>query len=399
MSPVRESKLRIIVLGYVIRRPLGGGTWPTLQYALGLLQLGHDVYFLEDSDDYESCYDPSRHVTDCNPSFGLQYALGVFARTDLAHRWAYHDAHTQTWHGPRGADMVELCKDADLVINVSGINPIRPWLEGIARRAYIDTDPGFEQIRQHDSPSRRALANAHNVFFTLGENIPSGAAAQLPDLGVPWQPTRQPVVLDCWPVTPVPSNAKFTTVMLWDSYETRQYGDLLLGMKSASFEPFWTLPTRCGAAMELAVGGPNVPRERLRDHGWSVIHALEPTQDPWTYQSYMQQSIGEFSIAKQGYVATRCGWFSERSAHYLASGRAVITQDTGFPSVLPTGEGLFAFHDLDTAMTAIEAVRLNPQQHGDRARQIAAEYFDARRVLADFVARAMSTDSQGEAPQ
>lgn len=395
MSTVRESKLRIIVLGYVVRRPLGGGTWPTLQYALGLLQLGHDVYFLEDSDDYESCYDPSRHVTDCDPSFGLRYAAGVFSRTELAERWAYHDAHTKTWHGPRGADMVALCKDADLVINVSGINPMRPWLGQIPRRVYIDTDPGFEQIRQQDSPSRRALALAHNVFFTLGENIPTGDAVSLPDMGIPWMATRQPVVLDCWPVTPVPSDGKFTTVMLWDSYEPREYGDLKLGMKSASFEPFWELPKRSSASLELAVGGPNVPRDRLREHGWSVIHALEPTRDPWTYQNYMQQSVGEFTIAKQGYVATRCGWFSERSAHYLASGRAVITQDTGFSKVLPTGQGLFAFDNPDSAIAALEAVASDPQRHGDSARQVAAEYFDAKRVLADFVARAMRTDITG----
>ncbi len=161
MKAPRESKLRIIVLGYVVRRPLGGGTWPTLQYALGLLRLGHDVYFLEDSDDYESCYDPSRDVTDTDPRFGLRYAAEVFGRTGLGERWAYHDAHTGTWHGPRAVDMLAICRDADLVVNVSGINPLRPWLAEVPRRAYVDTDPGFEQVRQQDSPARRALAREH----------------------------------------------------------------------------------------------------------------------------------------------------------------------------------------------------------------------------------------------
>ena len=388
--------LRIVVLGYVVRRPLGGGTWPTLQYTLGLLRLGHDVYFLEDSDDYESCYDPNRHVTDKDPRFGLEYAAKVFERTGLGERWAYHDAHTKTWHGPCSAAMLQICKDADLVVNVSGINPLRPWLREIPRRAYIDTDPGFEQVRQLRDSRRRALVQGHNVFFTLGENIPSGSAAALPDIGISWQPTRQPVVLDCWPVRPVPAGAAFTTVMLWDSYATQEYQGMQLGMKSASFDAFWDLPKRSGAALELAVGGPDVPRERLRQHGWSVIHALEPTRDPWTYQSYMQRSIGEFTVAKQGYVALRCGWFSERSAHYLASGRAVITQDTGFSRVLPTGEGLLSFGDPETATAALDAVRSDPQRHGDRAREIAAEYFDSNRVLSDFVTRAMSNRQNDE---
>lgn len=399
MTRPRDSRLRIVVLGYVVRRPLGGGTWPTLQYALGLLGLGHDVRFLEDSDDYPSCYDTTTHETGIDPTCGLRYATSVFDRQGLGERWAYHDAHTGTWHGPCGGDMEAWCAEADLVLNVSGVNPIRPWLRDVPRRAYIDTDPGFEQVRQRDSAERRALARQHNVFFTLGENIARGTAAALPDCGVVWQPTRQPVVLDCWPVRPVTAGGRFTTVMLWDSYQTRSFEGLELGMKSASFEAFWDLPARVAPSLEMAVGGPNVPRETLREHGWRVIHALEPTVDPWTYRQYLQGSVGEFTVAKQGYVVTRCGWFSERSAHYLASGRAVVTQDTGFGDVLPTGAGLFAFHDLDTAAAAIDTVASDPQRHGAAARELAEEYFAADKVLTDLVARAMSAAPAGEEPQ
>ena len=128
------DKLRILVLGYVVRRPLGGGAWPTMQYALGLKRLGHDVWFLEDSEDWGCCYDPSRHVTDEDPTFGLRFARIAFERTGLGERWAYFDAHREVWHGPCADRIHEICGAADLLINNSGINPIRPWLARVPRR-------------------------------------------------------------------------------------------------------------------------------------------------------------------------------------------------------------------------------------------------------------------------
>jgi len=386
------SRLRVLVLGYIVRRPLGGGTWPTLQYALGLARLGHEVYFLEDSDDYLGCYDPSRHVTDADPSFGLRYAKTVFERVGLGSKWAYYDAHTGVWHGPCSDRVLKICANADLLLNVSGINPIRPWLAGVPRRAYIDTDPAFEQVRQLTDEHRRALALQHNVFFTLGENIPAGKAERLPEPTLIWRATRQPVVLDAWPVTEPPADGRFTTVMLWHSYRTREYQGQVFGMKSDSFRDFFDLPMRTDSALEIAVGGPDVPRDSLRRNGWSVINPLGPTEDPWTYQCYLRESKGEFTVAKHGYVTSYCGWFSERSAHYLASGRPVITQETGFSEWLPTGEGLFSFHSVDQALDALEQVESDLARHGRSARAIAEEYFDSDRVLTDFVEAAMCAE-------
>ncbi len=397
--PAKSEQLRILVLGYVVRRPLGGCTWPTLQYALGLLRLGHDVYFFEDSDDYPSCYDPSRHVTDEDPSFGLSYATDVFERFGLGERWVYYDAHRTSWLGPCKDRVAELCESADLLINVSGINPIRPWLAQIPRRVYLDTDPAFEQVRQVDDPARRALALAHNVFLTLGENIPAGKARYLPDVGLPWQASRQPVVLELWPVGRITANSPFTTVMLWSSYTKRLYNGQDFGMKAESFDPYWDLPSAVDAKLELAVGGPQVPRERLRGAGWSIVNPLEPTRDPWTYQRYLAASCGEFTVAKHGYVKSRCGWFSERSAHYLASGRAVITQDTGFGEWIPTGEGLLAFSDRDEAIEAIAAVQSDPGRHGRRARELAVEFFDSDRVLTELIDQAMQGEPRSAMPE
>lgn len=374
---------RVLVLGYIVRRPLGGGAWPTLQYALGLLQLGHDVYFVEDSEDWGMCYDPTRHVTDEDPTYGLRFAKEVFDRNGLGDRWGYFDKHTNTWFGPREAEMESICRSADVLINNSGINPIRPWLEDVPVRMYIDTDPAFEQVRQLTDSFRRERRQQHNVFVTLGENIPAGTA-QVPDDGIAWQASRQPVVLDRWTVEPGPADGRYTTVMLWDSYATQEHEGRHFGMKSESFEPFLDFPNDIDMAdrLELAVGGPNVPKQRLRDGGWRVVDPLEPTRDPWTYQRYLRDSRGEFTVAKHGYVVSRCGWFSERSAHYLASGRPVITEDTGFPAVLPTGAGLFAFTTPEEAKAALVEVESDYDTHCRAARALAEEYFDASNVLA-----------------
>jgi hypothetical protein len=382
------DKLRILVLGYVVRRPLGGGVWPTIQYALGLQRLGHEVYFLEDSEDWGCCYDPSREVTDEDPTYGLRFAARVLQRNELGGRWAYYDAHRATWHGPCAGRIHEICAAADLLINNSGVNPIRPWLAEVPCRVYIDTDPAFEQVRQLTDDFRRQRRAQHNAFFTLGENIPAGTAA-VPDDGVPWQATRQPVVLDRWEVTPGPVGGCFTTVMLWDSYQPQAVGEFRYGMKSASFGPYLDLPSMVDARLELAIGGPDVPRQELREHGWSIRHALEPTRDAWTYQEYLRSSKAEFTVAKHGYVVSRCGWFSERSAHYLASGRPVITQDTGFGTWLPVGEGLLTFQSVAAAAAAIRAIDADYPRHCRAARSLVEEFFDANRVLRRLVDLAM----------
>lgn len=391
-----SSRLRILVLGYIVRRPLGGGTWPTLQWARGLRDLGHDVYFFEDSEDWPACYDPSRHVTTEDPSFGLRYAARVFDRCGLGDRWTYYDAHTSTWHGPIGADAVEIASRADLLINNSGIHPLRPWLEGVPNRAYIDTDPGFEQIRLLRESWRMERARGHTVFFTLGENIPSGRTG-VPETPFAWQPMRQPVVLDMWPVTDGPSVGRYTTVMNWDAYEPQEWEGVPFEMKSASFEDYWDLPARmqrrdATCSFEIALGGAEAPRARLLDHAWTITNPLHVTRDPWIYQQYLRASKGEFTVAKAGYAKSACGWFSERSAHYLASGRPVVTQDTGFRSAFYGGgeRGLLAFSNAEEAIEAVAAVQGDYAAHCRAAREVAAAYFDSRSLLPDFLARAVT---------
>ena len=391
-APMRiaaNERLRIVVLGYIVRGPLGGLAWHHLQYVLGLADLGHEVVFVEDSDDYPSCYDPSRNIVDTDPSYGLGFAARAFERVGLGPRWAYYDAHTARWLGPCADRVLQLCASADLLLNLSGVNPLRPWLLGVPARALVDTDPVFTQIRHLTDPAARAEALRHTAFCSFGAHGERGA---IPDDGLPWQPTRQPIVLRAWPVTPGPTAGCWTTVMQWDSYAAREYGGVRYGMKSASFEPYLDLPRRSGQRFELALGSPTAPRRLLRRHGWSVRNPLRPTRDPWSYQRYLQRSRAEFSVAKHGYVAARSGWFSERSAAYLASGRPVVVQDTGFEAWLRADMGVLPFSSPEEALAAIEAVERNYAAQCRAAREVAEEYFDAQRVLQALIARAMQPE-------
>jgi len=386
-----SDRLRIIVLGYIVRGPLGGLAWHHLQYIMGLARLGHDVYFVEDSDDYPSCYDPTRHVTDTSPDYGLRFATHTFERVGLGDRWAYYDAHTERWLGPCADNILSILETAELLLNLSEVNPMRPWFEKIPARALIDTDPVFTQVRHLKEPSSLRLALQHTVFFSFAENIRLSASI-IPNDGLPWQATRQPVVLDAWPVTPGLSHGKFTTVMQWDSYAECEYQGIHYGMKSESFVHYLDLPSKAGPILELALGSPSAPRTKLVNKGWSIRDPLELTRDPWTYQSYLQQSKAEFSVAKQGYVVTCSGWFSERSTAYLASGRPVVAQDTGFSDWLPTGAGIIPFNTPEEALAGIEDINRRYEFHCRAAREVAEEYFDARKVLRRLVDCAMNND-------
>jgi hypothetical protein len=379
---------RIAVLGYIVRGPLGGLAWHHLQYVTGLRALGHDVLFVEDSDDYPSCYDPSRHVVDTDPSYGLRFAAETFERVGAGGLWAYHDAHAGRWLGPAAGRARGFCESADLVLNLSGVNPLRDWVAGAPARALVDTDPAFTQIRHLADPAARARALGHTAFFTFGENF-GRPGCSIPDDGLPWRPTRQPVTLDAWEVTPGPESGPFTTVMQWDSYPPREHGGRRFGMKSESFSDFMDLPSRCPETFELALGTAGAPRELLGARGWRVRDPLALARDASGYQRYIRSSKGEFSVAKQGYVASRSGWFSERSAGYLASGRPVAVQDTGFTDWMETGLGVVPFSSLKEAAEAVARISGDYARHCRAAREIAADCFDAAKVLPALVERAL----------
>lgn len=379
--------MRILVLGYIVRGPLGGLAWHHLQYVMGLHKLGHDVYFIEDSDDYESCYDPTLGCMSKNPAYGLRFAQRAFESVGLPECWTYHDAHTSTWMGPCAGRALELFSTADLLLNVSGVNPIREWMRQPRWRVLIDTDPVFTQVRHlHNEPARMAAAS-HTSFFSFGENI-GHEECSVPADGFAWLPTRQPVVLEAWPLTLGPVMGAFTTVMQWDSYSPVEHAGRCYGMKSRSFESYLDLPARVTSRMKLALGSATAPRPALGSNGWEIEDPLEVTRTLGSYQRFIQDSKAEFSVAKHGYVVSHSGWFSERSAAYLASGRPVVTQDTGFSRWIETGTGLLGFDSPESAVDAICRINRDYSQHCRRARDVAAAYFEAGSVLGSLLERA-----------
>lgn len=390
------SRLRVVVLGYIVRCPLGGMFWHYAQYALGLRALGHDVWLFEDSEDYPCCYDPARHETGSDPAFGLEFLARSLAPLGMSERWAYFDAHRNRWHGPASDLRREVFETADVLVNISGANPLRPWMLDIPTRIYIDTDPVFEQIRQLTVPGRRQRADAHNRFFTFGESV-AGGTSEAPDDGRPWLATRQPIVRRLWPVRACDPSAPFTTVMQWDSYPAREYGGRRFGMKSESFEPYLDLPGRLpGVRLQLALGTPGAPRDLLAGHGWEIRNPLEITRDPWTYRRYLRASRAELSVAKHGYVIGRSGWFSERSAAYMASGRPVLLQDTGFSEWLETGAGLVPFDDVESAAAGAIDIISDYPRHSAAASDIAATYFDSDEVLGRLLEQATESGASAE---
>jgi hypothetical protein len=386
---VIDGTLRIVVMGYIVRGPVAGMAWHHLQYVMGLAALGHEVCFLEDSGEGIGCYDPSRGVTADDSSYGLQFAADCFDRVGLPDHWAYWDNHRGEWHGPCADSMSRFCSAADILIDLSPMDPVRPWVAEIPTRILIDTDPAFNQIDHLQNSNHKQRAGSFTRYFSFGENIGKPGCA-VPDDGFPWAPTRQPIVLEAWPVTPGPAHGNFSTVMLWDSYGTREYDGRSYGMKSQSFGAYMDLPSRVGECFNIAMGGATAPRQRLLEHGWGLSDPLIVSRDLDTYRDFIRSSKGEFSVAKHGYIASHSGWFSERSAAYLASGRPVVVEDTGFGECLPSGAGLFSFQNADEAAAAVEKINRRYEYHQTAAREIAEECFDARKVLGSLLDRAMS---------
>jgi hypothetical protein len=399
---VAASSLRIVVTGLIAQHPrLGGVAWDYLQYPLGLSRLGHDVYYLEDSGEWPYTLDgpgPNGDSVAHDPSANVAHLAEVMERIGLGDRWAYRFPTRPRWYGMPHRRRREVLASADLLLNVSGTLRRPEEYRQVARLAYVDSDPVFTQVKlalpRGQKKFRRRLA-AHDVHFSFGERLGDG----VPETPFAWRPTRQPVVLDEWR----PGSARrdvFTTVMSWTSYRPLRFGGRSFAQKDVELRRFAALPGRARPeSLEVALGPthhaewetggdrsrPVRPETLLARMGWRVVDAARVCGDVDGYRAYVESSKGEWSVAKNGYVVGRPGWFSCRSACYLAAGRPVVVQDTGFGDVLPTGEGIVAFDDEDGAAAALEDVEARYAVHARAARELAAEYFDARTVLTRLV--------------
>lgn len=375
--------LKILCSGHLVRHPVGGHSWHHLQYLVGFRRLGHQVAFFEDYGWPQSCYDPSRDVKTSDPAYGLAYLENLLRPFGMEEEWCYLAEDGRALGMPRER-LAEVCRECDVYFNLSNINWI-PELEQCRRRALVDTDPVFTQI---GAQGLGGPFSWYHALFTYGENV-HRPGCDMPTGGAHWLPTRQPVVLDLWPVTPGDPSAPLTSVMNWAPYEQKEHEGRVYGQKDREFEPFITLPRDVGVVMELAVSAPEPVRKRLAGGGWRLADPLEVARDPWTYQRYLSASSAEFCVAKHGYVSTRCGWFSDRSSAYLALGRPVVVQDTGFSDFLPCGAGLLAYRTPGEAGAAIRRLHADYEAHCRAARTLVEEEFDATRVLTDLLERSL----------
>jgi len=386
------STLRIVVSGLVGHHPLGGMTWHYVQYLLGLTRLGHDVYYLEDTGKWP--YDPARGEEVENCAFNVGYVAGVMSHFGLRDRWAYRGGAPARWFGLPDREREDVLRSADLLINVSGSLGRPQEYRQVRRLAYVDTDPVFTQVGiARGRPGFRDRVDAHDVHFSFGERV----AESGPATGHRWRPTRQPVVLDEWHPA-APRRDAFTTVMNWKAksrpavHDGRSYGQ-----KDVEFSRFLDLPGRVAPiVLEVAANagrGRQAPNDLLRARGWRVVDPEGLCLDFASYRRYVESSMAEWSVAKHGYVEGQAGWFSERSACYLAAGRPVVLQDTGFSAVLPVGEGIVPFSTMDEAAAAVREVGGHYPRHAAAARAIAEEYFDSDKVLGRLTDEALAADA------
>jgi YHS domain-containing protein len=392
--------LRLVVVGTLAANPYAGMAWMHMQIVAGLRRLGHDVHYFEFSSDWP--YDPVRQLKVDDSDYAVPYLARVSERFGLGDRWAYRRSYGDcAWFGYDRAKAEELLAHADAVFNVAGATRLAKEQLRVGRWVYFGTDPVVHEIKfVQGDPAVLTLIEEHSDAVTYGENIgrPGCPTPALPRLR---SRTRQPVLLDLWESGP-PTREAFTTVGNWQQVglDLEYQGETYYWSKDREFLKFIDLPRRVCRPVELALNlGVRKPiraadneavpalglapdaRDLLESHGWRLADAPPFTTDPWRYRDYVRASAGEFTVARDLNVRLRSGWFSERSACYLAAGRPVITQDTGFSSVLPTGEGLFAFNSMEDILAAFDAVQSDYAKHSRAARAIAEEYFRAETVL------------------
>jgi hypothetical protein len=367
------------VWGILARYPFGGVTWQALHHLAALRRLGFDVWYVEDSDSLFT--HPETYLRTFDPAANVAYMIRQLERIGIVDQWAVRvPARGEILTPQHSPSLSDLYASADLVLNVCGAQELLPSHENIKRLVYLETDPVAEQVKLASGDvERRKRFDRYDALFTYGENI-GYTDCLVPSTGHRWLPTRPPVCLDWWKTEEHP-RMTLTTVANWrhEGNDVCWQGQVWRWSKHLEFQRIMDLPRKAKIPIEIALGGAKPEEEaELLQHGWRVVSSIA---DPDVYRSYIQLSAGELTAAKEQYVVPRSGWFSDRSACYLAAGRPVVTQDTGFGKFVPTGNGLFAYSTLDEAAAAIDALATDYEHHCTAAREIAREYFDAEKLV------------------
>jgi hypothetical protein len=387
------KRKRIVVMGFMGGMPIAGVIWQHVHYVVGLQRLGHDVYYIEDS--ARLPYNPE--TFDVNNEF--DYAAKILDRLagefDFKDRWAFCARYLKKnpTAGLPLKTIRQLYRDADAILNICGTQEFNDDLLKSDRIIYVESDPGVEQIKiDKDVRSTIDYLSRHHAIFTFGENVGT-KSFPVPTHGIKWHATRQPVVTDLWKTDRAPKPAAvFTSIANWSTsglkditWRRRKY----LWSKSREFLRFVAAPKKSGETFELATNiQDRKTREKFERNDWRFTSPTQMSVDYWLYRDYIQQSKGEFTVAKDQYVRLNTGWFSDRSACYLAAGRPVITQETGFTKNYGGDAGLLAFRSLGEIAEAVKMINRDYAKHAGAARQIAREIFEAEKVLKSLLDRA-----------
>jgi hypothetical protein len=378
--------MTIILAGGIGRSGLGGQAWAYLQYLIGLRELGHEVFYLEDCGETSFVWNwdtqewteeltfPAAYVRDCLEPFGFKA------------KWTYRT--TAEFAGLPPDAVKSICARADLLIlRAIPLWDWRPEYDLPKRRVFIDVDPGFTQMNMASGDKAFAAAVARcDRFFTLGQRL-GAPDCSIPVAGRSWLKTLPPVALSEWPRVKGAAAYYFTSAMRWDGFQDAAYQGKTFGQKDREFARFIKLPRQTPQKFRIALNG---PEETLAEYGWEIVPGEIATRTPQAYRQFIQHSRAEFGVAKHGYVQTRPGWFSDRSVCYLASGLPLLIQDTGLSDWLPVGEGIVTFQDLPGILRGIEAINKNYERHRRAARKLAEEYFSTRKVLPALLDAALS---------
>jgi hypothetical protein len=390
MTNHKRTKGKIIISGILFWFPLAGVTYQFLHFLLGLRRLGYDPFYIEDSGRW--IYDPKLNGFSPDATGNLSAVVPTLEAHGFKDRWAFRgDYPDGKCYGMTKEKILQLYREADAFLNVTGAQELRDEHMTCRRRIYVETDPVAVEVKiaQGDPATIAALA-AHDTHFSYGNNFGK------PDCRVPlerfnWLPTVQPVALDLWENNFTKAKgAAFNTVATWrnEGKDIVYKGETYYWSKDREFKKFLDLPTRRKTLFELAVGVDEKTRCLLTKNGWRVTDPVKLSSTMGSYHDFILSARGEFTVAKDQNIRLRSGWFSDRSACYLAASRPVINQDTAFGSYLPTGKGLFAFQTMDNILAAVDEIESDYEGNCRAAREIATEYFAAEKVLASLLKRA-----------
>jgi hypothetical protein len=388
------KRKRIVVMGFMGGMPIAGVIWQHVHYIVGLQRLGHEVYYIEDS--ARLPYNPETFEVNEQFDYAATVLKKLAGEFDFKDRWSYCARYLPKQNPTAGLSLGKirrLYSEADAILNICGTQEFNEDLLKSERIIYVESDPGVEQIKiDKGTGSTIEYLRRHHALFTFGENVPT-KNFPVPKHGFEWNATRQPVVTDLWKTTRAPQRAAvFTSIANWSTSGLKDItwrGRKYLWSKSREFLRFVSAPKRAGETFELAtnLSDPALQR-KFEGNGWRLVSPQQMSVDYWLYRDYIQQSKGEFTVAKDQYVRLNTGWFSDRSACYLAAGRPVITQETGFTKNYGGHRGLLAFESVNEIREAVRKVNADYKKYSDAARQIARDVFEAEKVLKSLLYRA-----------